>query len=230
MVNLWKSWSTLTEAVRTGHPAIEQALPDRGDQWFRSFIAAMHDRARNQAALIAGMLDLSGVGRLLDVGGGSGAFSIAFAREAEGLRATVFDLPNVTALTREYVEREGLASRIDTRNGDYTRDDLGGGYDLVFLSAIVHSNSFEENRVLISKCAAALNRGGRLAVLDFVMDEDRTSPAMGAIFSLNMLVGTKSGDTYTESEIRGWLQLAGIEEISRTDTSFGSSLLIGRRS
>jgi hypothetical protein len=116
LANLWKSWSTLTEAVRKGGPAAEQAFPDRGDEWLRSFIAAMHDRAGKQAAAVAGMLDLSGVSRLLDVGGGSGAFSMAFARKEAALNATVFDLPNVTKLTREYVEREGLSSRISTLN------------------------------------------------------------------------------------------------------------------
>ena len=68
-----------------------------------------------------------------------------------------------------------------------------------------------------------------MVIQDFVMDEGRTTPALGALFALNMLVATESGDTYTESEIRIWMEEAGLPDVVRKDTGFGSSLIIGRR-
>jgi SAM-dependent methyltransferase len=228
-VHLWDSWSGLTRAVREGTPAIREDINERGDRWLEAFIGAMHWRAQAQAAAVAALIDLSWVRRVLDVGGGSGAFSIAFARQQPGLEAVVFDLPNVVPLTRRYVEEAGLSTRITALVGDYTRDDLPAGFDLVFLSAIVHSNGPDENRALVRKAAAALAPGGRVAVLDWVMCADRTAPTVGALFALNMLVATTAGDTYTEDEMRAWLESSGLGAIERRDTPFGTALLVAGR-
>ena len=99
----------------------------------------------------------------------------------------------------------------------------------MFLSAIIHSNSPDQNRTLLRKCALALNPNGTLVVQDFVMNENRTDPPAGAFFSLNMLVGTAAGDTYTESEIRDWMKEAGLSDINRVETPFGSTQVRGRR-
>ena len=229
LVHLWDSWSTLTEAVRQGTSVTHRPTDERGEKWLRSFIAAMHDRAYRTAPAIVGLLDLSGVSRVLDIGGGSGAYSMAFVRARDDIRATVFDLPNVIPLSRKYLEKEKLSDRIQTKPGDYNLDEFDRGFDLHFLSAIIHSNAADENRKLIKKCFRALNANGQIIIQDFVMDEDRISPVFGALFALNMLVGTASGDTYTESEITSWMVEAGFKDVRRTDTDFGTSLLIGRK-
>jgi cyclopropane fatty-acyl-phospholipid synthase-like methyltransferase len=189
----------------------------------------MNDRARKQAPLVAAQMELKEGMRVLDVGGGSGAFAVAFVRAKKGVTATVFDLPVVLPLTEVYVSAEGLKERIDLVAGDYTRDELPAGYDLVFLSAIIHSNSPEQNRSLMQKCARALTAKGTLVVQDFIMDENRTDPPGGALFALNMLVGTAAGDTYTESEIRDWMKEAGLSDITRAETPFGSAQVRGRK-
>lgn len=165
----------------------------------------------------------------MDVGGGSGAFSMAFVRAGDDLKATVFDLPNVVPLTKEYIDREGLAEDIKTVSGDYHKDEFGSGYDLAFLSAIIHANSFEQNLSLIQKVSRALNPGGQIVISDFIMDDNRYQPAFGAYFALNMLVGTQGGDTYTESEIKGWMENAGIAFTERKDLRRGTGLMIGRK-
>ena len=226
-VSMWHAWSGMTDAVRQGAPALREAINDRGEGWLEPFIAAMHFRAAHQAPIVASMLDLTGVARVLDVGGGSGAFAMAFARHSPALQAVVFDLPNVVPITRRYIEAAGLSARVTTVTGDYLKDPLPGGFDLVFLSAVVHSNAPDENAALVRKCAAALNPGGRVAIMDFVMDQDRTAPAMGAMFALNMLVATDRGDTFTEGEIRGWLSDAGLAQGPRLETPFGNAIVIG---
>ncbi len=229
IVHLWDTWGTLTKAVQQGRSVVAEHVNERGEKWLHAFIAAMHERARINALTVVSFLDLSNVSRVLDVGGGSGAYSMAFVHAREGIRATVFDLPNVTSLTRKYIDQEGLSDKVETAVGDYNKDDLGSNFDLVFLSAIIHINSCDENRNLMHKVSRALNPGGQLIIQDFIMDEDRTAPAFGTLFSLNMLVGTEAGDTYTESEVQGWMGDAGLSYVERKDTEFGTTLIIGKK-
>ncbi len=227
MVNLWDTWSTLTQAVLKGTTVMEKKINDRGEEWLTAFIAAMHNRAKKHAPEVVGKLDLSKVTRVLDVGGGSGAYAMAFVKARPNINAAVFDLPNVIPITHRYIEKEGFAGKIKTIVGDYTVDQLGKGYDLIFLSAIIHSNSNEVNAKLLKKCSEALNPGGQVVIQDFIMDEDRTTPPSSALFALNMLVSTEAGDTYTESEVRDWMTAAGLTGIKRIDTPFGTSLIYG---
>jgi SAM-dependent methyltransferase len=229
MVHLWETWSTLTAAVRQGGSVVSGAIGDRGDTWLRAFIAAMHWRGRQHAQDVIALLDLSGVSRVLDVGGGSGVYAMAFARAKPDITAVVFDLPRVVSMAQAYIAQEELSDRVKTVAGDYEGDELGRGFDLVFLSAIIHSNSEHGNRGLLRKCADALKPNGQLVVQDFIVDEDRTGPPFAVLFALNMLVGTESGDTYTESEVRAWMRDAGLSGIGRKDTEFGTTLLIGRK-
>ncbi len=227
-VNLWDTWSDLTESVRRGRSVLKAPPSRRGRDFFMPFIAAMHARAVPQAKAIVRSIPLAKVSRVLDVGGGSGAYAMTFARAKPGLLATVFDLPQVAPLTKDYIKKAGLAKRVDVRVGDYNRDGLPRGNDLIFLSAIIHSCSPTGIRKLFEKCARALNPGGLIVVQEFVVNEDRTAPAFSVFFALNMLVDTPRGDTYTESEIRLWLQEAGFGAVKRQDTPFNTTLMIGR--
>ena len=224
--NQWRSWDTLSDAVRRGTSVLPR--PARGDEERRrGFIAAMHERASRQAPHVVRLLDLGHVRHCLDIGAGSGAYALALARAKETLRVTALDLPEVLALTREYVRRAGLLRRIDFLAGDFHRGGFGSGYDLVLLSAIVHMNDAAQNQLLVGRAAAALNRGGQLVVQDFIMRPDRTRPATGAIFALNMLVATAGGDSYTAAEIASWMRAAGLKKIRRVRTPFEASLLVG---
>ena len=229
-VGLWRTWNTLTEAVLTGTTVANQpSIGDRGDSWLEGFIAAMHARAGQEAIEVADVLDLKKVKKILDVGGGSGAFCFEFVRRIQGATAVVFDLPGVVPITQGYIERAGMTSSVTTMAGDYLVNDFGHGYDLVFISAVVHINSPGENLRLIRKAAEALNPGGQVVIRDHVMSEDRTQPETGAIFALNMLVGTLHGDTYTENEMREWMEQSGLTKILRKETAGGASLMIGRK-
>lgn len=226
----WKTWSTLTDAVRKGTTvAMDSHINDRPAAWQESFIAAMHARAAQPAREVAEALRVQGPGRILDVGGGSGIFAFEMVRRDDLLKATVFDLPAILPITIRYIREAGMEDRVDAAAGNYLSGDFGTGFDLVFMSAIVHINNPEENALLIRKGAEALKAGGRLVVLDHIMSEDRTSPAVGAFFALNMLVGTRSGDTYTLEEIRQWMHDAGLTDIGLTETPGGQQLVTGHK-
>jgi cyclopropane fatty-acyl-phospholipid synthase-like methyltransferase len=228
-VHLWKTWSTLTDAVKKGTSVtIRETFGERDETWLNSFIAAMHSRTQ-QAAEVAKELNLKGVRQMLDIGGGSGAFTFAFIRENPGIKGIVFDLPAVIQITQKYIGKEGFSGSVTTLGGDYLSDDFGKGFDLILISAVIHINSQEENRELIRKSAEALNAGGQLVILDHIMDDDRVKPEVGAIFAINMLVGTEKGDTYTEKEITEWMTVAGLRNIHYKKTRLATQLLIGTK-
>ncbi len=225
--HLWNTWSHLTSSVKKGSSFIGDQNKKEKEEWVESFIAAMHYRGIKQAKLLAMMFDLSNTKRMLDVGGGSAAFSMELVKRNLSIKAVVLDLPHVIPLTKKYVEEEKLKDNFDFIEGDYLTKDFGSGYDLILLSAIVHINSYDQNKTLIQKCADALNSKGMVIINDFIMNNDRIQPHHGAIFSLNMLVGTVNGDTYTEEEMKEWLSAAGFSKVERKKTSFASDLIIG---
>jgi (2Fe-2S) ferredoxin/ubiquinone/menaquinone biosynthesis C-methylase UbiE len=222
---LWHRWSGLTECVRTG-----TTVPDdeRGVDGTEAFIAAMHNNARQRAAQLVQAV-AAGAMRMLDVGGGSGAYAIAFAQANPRLHAEVFDQPAVLAIAARHIREAGLEERVTTRVGDLRTDEFGGGYDLVLISAICHMLSEEENRDLLARVYRALVEGGRVAIQDFLLRADKTGPRAGALFSLNMLVNTRGGASYSEEEYTGWLREAGFGEVRRVALAGPAGVLIATR-
>jgi (2Fe-2S) ferredoxin/precorrin-6B methylase 2 len=228
-LSLWQTWSSLTEVVRTGRPVDRGEMAARGDSWTTPFIAAMHKNAALRAPALVAAVGAEGVRRLIDIGGGSGAFSIAFARASPSLRAEVFDLASVVPIAAGHAAEAGLSERVRTRVGDLRSDAFGSGYDLALLSAICHMLGRDENRDLLRRVFAALSPGGRVVIQDFVMEEDRTSPRAGALFAVNMLVGTPRGGTYSEAEYAGWLREAGFGDVRRLPLPGPGGALLARR-
>ncbi len=231
VANLWETWSTLTATVRRGRSPLKTDVRRRTAGWRERFIASMHSRASKNAPVLARILarELRGAKRILDAGGGSGGYVMGLVRACPGATGVVLDLPPIVSLTRRYIREAGMEERVSTAKGDLTRDELGRGFDLVFLSHVVHMLDPRANRALFARARRALVPGGLFVVQDFIMDEDRTTPLPGALFALNMLVGTHKGDTYTEGEVARWLRASGFEGIRRDDTSYGTTLMIGRR-
>jgi (2Fe-2S) ferredoxin/2-polyprenyl-3-methyl-5-hydroxy-6-metoxy-1,4-benzoquinol methylase len=229
LVHLWRTWSTLTDCLRAGTSVWRQETVDRGEEWTRAFIAAMHRNARGRAPIVVKAVGTEGVTRMLDVGGGSGAYSIAFATAKENLQVDLLDLAKVIPIAQGHIERAGLAGRIRTRPGDLRADKLGEGYDLVFLSAICHMLSADENKDLLKRCFAALAPKGRVVIQDFILEPDRTAPKSAALFALNMLVGTQAGSTYTEAEYATWLIEAGFQDVRHVRLPGPAGLIVGTR-
>ena len=225
--HIFQSWATLTDCVRAGTAVLPPGVDKQDPQWTESFIAAMHRGAQSTAERLVRSVGVQGVRRLLDIGGGSGAYSIAFAKASPALHAEVLDLAAVVPIAQRHIEEAGLADRISTRIGDLTVNELGKDYDLILLSAICHMLDPEQNEDLFRRCYRALTRGGRIVIRDFILDSDKTAPKWVALFAINMLVGTKSGSTYTEAEYKTWLTSAGFEGFTRIDPT--GDLMIAKR-
>jgi cyclopropane fatty-acyl-phospholipid synthase-like methyltransferase len=166
------------------------------------------------------------VRRMLDVGGGSGAYSIAFAQARPDLTGELLDLQSVVPIAQRHIAEAGLSARLAVRAGDLRTDPLGRDVDLVLISAICHMLSPDENRDLFRRARAALAPGGRVVVQEFVIDEGRTSPSHAALFAVNMLVGTEAGSTYTEAEYTAWLREAGFARVQRVRLPGPSDLIV----
>ncbi len=228
-IHLWPRWSTLTACVRAGTSVAHEEMAHRGEDWTEAFIAAMDCNAAERAPLVVRAIGTGGVGRMLDVGGGSAAYSIAFARASQSLQAEVFDLPAVVAIAQHHIENAGLTGRIAVRAGDLRTDSFGLGFDLVFVSAICHMLSPEENCSLLKRCFAALAARGRVVIQDFILEPDKTAPRSAALFALNMLVGTRAGSSYSVDEYTSWLEQAGFCDVRRIRLPGPSGLMVATR-
>ena len=207
--NCLRRWDRIAEAVKTGRPPrqVPSIRGDGADQ--EAFLLAMNDLASTSAESLIRHIRPLDFRCLLDVGGASGTWTVAFLRACPGGRAILFDLPAAIPLARRRLEEAGLSDRVTLVAGDYSADPLPPGADLAWVSAIVHQNSRRENRELFRKVAAALVEGGRIFIREMLMEPSRTEPVAGALFAVNMLVGTEGGGTYTLEEIREDLEAAG---------------------
>ncbi|MCF7805517.1 MAG: methyltransferase domain-containing protein [Candidatus Marinimicrobia bacterium] len=203
----WKNWSDLPEIVKTGELPERKRVFDDPER-YRTFILAMHDYQEEQAPEVVRQLEVKPNARILDCGGGPGTYARAFAREYPQAAVTLFDLPDAIEIAKEF---ESPPQNLDYRSGDFFLDDLGGSYDLVFLSNIIHSHSPERNKILLRRIAEALASGGELIIRDRYLDETGTVPKGAVIFGLHMLVNNLEGGTYTVDETQKWLRETGFE-------------------
>jgi len=211
---IWNNWSCLTEAIKKGaNQHLKPVVDAQSEEDRKAFIGAMHVAAGRLSGKIAEAYDLSPFKRLLDIGGGSGAYTIAFLKKNPKLKAVIFDLKGVIPIAKENIGKERYQDRVNFVAGDFYKDDLPAGCDLALLSAIIHQNSPEQNFELYQKIYRVLDSGGTLLIRDHIMDESRTKPPAGALFALNMLVNTPAGDTYTFSEVKDTLELVGFSEV-----------------
>ena len=208
--NLDMTWKDLDKAVITNSPIAEQVVR-LSSEWFTK---AMHNNAQAPARKLAEEVDLSGKEHMLDIGGGSGAFSIILTNKFKELRATVLELEGTCKTAKKYIEKEGDAERVDVLGGDYFKTEFPE-HDVAIFGQIFHSNSPGENKTLLKKVHDKIKPGGLVIITEFLMNEERTGPVFPALFSLNMLIQSKNGNAYTFSEIESWLKDAGFTDIRK---------------
>jgi precorrin-6B methylase 2 len=225
--HLWDTWGTLTECVRIGTAAEYSDINDKSDEWVESFVESLHRQAVLKAPDVVSMINLHDVKKVLDVGGDSGLYAMEFVKAKPDIQATVFDLPKVIDQCHKHLDREGFTSEINTIPGFFLEDSWGSGYDIVFMSSLIHLFSIWENIKLMKKAFDSLKKGGRLIVEEQLIDDTRTSPTSAAMLAINMLVNTEGGDAYTETDVWIMMREAWLTDIRRVQTEFGTSLMIG---
>ncbi|MFQ5686654.1 MAG: methyltransferase [Candidatus Scalindua sp.] len=227
--NMWDYWSKLNVAVKTGNPtAYDNADEDVDAQRLREFIRAMHNIGAVQAGEICGKLHLKKYRSLLDLAGGQGTYAVRFVKENPKMRAVVFDLPDVIKITKEHIKESGMRGKVTTKAGNCLEDSFGEElYDIVFVSNLLHIYKPVENLEILKKCWDSLLKKGIVVIQEFVLNPAKTQPLFGTLFSLNMLMGTHSGSSYSYVEMREWLKEVGFKNVKRVNLYLDSGLIIG---
>ena len=216
---LYSGWDKLPEALSTNRPTTWD--PDKQSSLFegadpammQTFWQAMHSLSTFTARALGEAVDFNAFRKLLDVGGGSGAFDIELCLRYPNLSATVYDLPFVTEIAKGKVAEAGLADRITTRSGDFFADPKYPPHDVILLSMIMHDWSEQEDRAILRKCYEALPPGGVVLISELLVNDEKTGPAPAALMSLNMLIETVGGRNYTPAEYRAWLEDIGFRKV-----------------
>ena len=192
----------------------------------RTVTAFMHSHSMAAAVGLSKIHDFSWLGHMLDIGGGSGCFSIAVAASFPEARCTVMELPTICRLANGYIEEAGVQGQVDTLEVDMFRQEWPENYDAHFFSNIFHDWSPETCLDLARKSLDCLLPGGKILLHEMLLDDNASEPAHAVTFSLLMAMGTK-GQQFTYPQLRKLLELAGFHDIQRQPAYGYYSLVSG---
>jgi predicted O-methyltransferase YrrM len=213
----WSNWGKLEEAIRTGRSPVSRHVFETDPELGANVLAVLHRIGEQSGPALARRLALDEAGTMLDLGGGAGTNAIAFCTSYPNLKATVFDLPQTLRVTERTVKQAGLEDRIALKAGNFNQDPLGGPYDVVLMSDILHYQDFDTNAALVRKVRSHLTAGGRLVIKDRFLDESGTGPAWTTAFAVHILVNTEKGRCYRTTEAMRWMMEAGFSEVAELE-------------
>lgn len=225
---LMHSWVQLDKSIIFGGP-VSPVVGERTEVELESFLMGMFNIAMDMAPLVVKEIDLSKRKHLLDLGGGPGTYAIHFCKNNPHLKATVCDLPTTRPFAQKTIDRFELADRINFKDVDFLNQDIPGTYDAAWLSHILHGEGPDEATMIIQKAVSALEPGGLIFIHEFILNNTMDGPMWPAVFSLNMLLGTSKGQSYSEEQLSNMLSACGVKEIKRIifPSPNDSSILMG---
>jgi ubiquinone/menaquinone biosynthesis C-methylase UbiE len=231
--HMWEQWGRLAEIVRQGKSSRTINQQEVAEEFFPILIRSLHITNREPARRLAAHLvrpgEKAGL-RILDIGCGSGIWSLTVAAADSQARVSALDFPKVLETTRQFVAAESLSDRYEFLRGDFrTFHFPERKFDLAILGNIVHGENETQARRLFADLHRTLDSGGRLAIIDMIPNDERTGPPFALIFALNMLVHSDEGDTYTLSQYRRWLADAGFAAIETADIASHSPAIIATK-
>jgi SAM-dependent methyltransferase len=216
-------WSDLSKALAQGPSREIFALDDELQEVASAGIEAF---TTGPAAALPGTYDFSRRQRLLDIGGGTGSWSIAVAQATPHLQASVYELSTAADVARKRIAAAGLTSRVGVVVGDAMTGELPQGYDVFLLANLVHYWSPDENRALLQRVRNAAEPGAALMLADFWTDPTHTEPLPAALMAGEFAVHLRSGDVYSADEARVWLEETGWRFIAHLPLAGPQSLIV----
>jgi SAM-dependent methyltransferase len=229
---MFRTWAILEDRITGKQPVDPRSELLEDPQTNANFIQAMYAGGMRQAPAVIDHLDLKGVRTAADLGGGPGHYLAEMARRSPTLDPYLIDLPLTLGVARSILAQTEVFGRLHFVEWDFYREPEPPPlppFDLVLISAVLHAESPERNRILLRRVFPLVAPGGRVVVQENMVEGDRTQPKEAALFAINMLSGTPGGRTYTEAEIRGWGDEAGFRFEGCERLSPRSSLLTLRR-
>src|SRR5215213_4044915 len=217
---LYRFWGDLTEALRTGEPQNE--IKHTGNSMFgelysdparlEQFMAAMQGASLGNFHAVAETFDLSKYATVCDIGGATGQLCTILATRHPHLHCTSYDLPAVAPIAEKSIAAEGLSDRVGVASGDFFADPLPRA-DVITMSLVLHDWNLDQKMQLIRAAYEALNDGGTLIAIEFLIDDARRENAFGLMMSLNMLIEFGDAFDYTGSDYAGWCREVGFRKI-----------------
>ncbi len=212
--NLLPIWMRLPEYLKTGEQLCRfMNILGSEQEKTRAFIDGMHKKGLHSIWLIAREIPIGESKNMLDIGGGPGTYTLEWAKLHKNLKGTIFDIPQVIEITKDYINQYKLEDRVHTKTGNFNKDDLGNGYDLVLLANILHMYDADSCKILIARAIKGLASGGRIIIHGFSLNDDGTNPIEDSMFNLGVALFTEGGSSHTPQQIVGWLKDAGIKKI-----------------
>ncbi len=211
----WEDWNRLADHLRDKRPPVVLGgyAEGFGVEAARKYHEATYSIGLGSGRRFARQVDLSKRRRILDLGGGSGAYCIAIAQAHPHIQATVFDLPPVVEVAREFIASHGLSERIATHAGDFTRDPFPAGADVIIMASNLPQYSSANIRLVSSKAAAALAPGGEFHLVGEMLDSDRKGPPDPALWALAETLVRSEGRAHSVADCIGYLTEAGLEKV-----------------
>jgi len=207
----FEAWGHLAERLReepaAGPGRYHRTASDPDEA--RALTEAGYTGSQGLARRLVHRFDFSPYRRLLDLGGGSGVYSIEACRQNPELRSTVLDFENVCVVTREFIDKAELSERIDARALDFTRDDLPSGADVILLCGNLHAYSPEVAAGVVRRAFAALPSGGAMIFCDYMLNAQRTGPPVAAFLSVSQAFSPGGGQVHSAADFRRYLEQAG---------------------
>jgi ubiquinone/menaquinone biosynthesis C-methylase UbiE len=209
-------WLRLTDVVRDGRPAVAVNQESEGTEFFSQLVETIIPMSYPSAQRLGDHLKIAKAKdpvRVLDVAAGSGIWGIALTQKSPQIRVTAVDWPGMIPTTQRITEKFGVRHRFDFIEGDLLEANFGSGYGLATLGHILHSEGEKRGRQLLKKTFRVLKSGGIIAIAEWLVNDDRTKPLPSLMFSVQMLVNTERGGTFSFNEIKEWLEHAGFTKV-----------------
>jgi len=210
----WTAFGELSDRLRRKEETKLGAYVDFSVDDARRYHAATYSIGMGAARLFSRSVDLTGRKKLLDLGGGSGAYSIVATKTYPGLKAIVLDLPPVAVVANEYIAANDAADRVSTLPGDFTSTEFPSGVDVVVMASNLPQYEPALIRLVVKKAFAALEPGGEMHLIGETLHDDRSGPLSAALWGLNEAVQGSTGLAHTEAEVKGYLQGAGFVDVA----------------
>jgi len=231
---LYPFWGHLTEALCTGLPQNETKSGDIGlfetlytDQHrLKEFLSAMTGISHSANVAIAKQFPWGKYQTFVDLGTAQGDLAVQIALENPHLKGVGLDLPEVTPIFEEFIQKAGVAGRVIFYACDFFKQDLPKT-DIYLMGHILHDWDLATKKMLIKKIYDALPSGGALIVYDAIIDDDRSKNAFGLMMSLNMLIETSGGFDYTGKDCASWMIEAGFTSTRLEHLVGPDSMVIG---
>lgn len=211
-------WFNLTEKLTDPRPPSELGLYDNITvERARSYHAATYSIGMGAGRRFCRQVDLSGRHKMMDLGGGSGAYSINAVQNFEGLTAVVFDLPPVTVVTEEYLERNGVTDRVSTMGGDFINDDLPSGCDVAVMASNLPIYDGPNIQRVVQKAFDALLPGGEMHLVGETLNSDGIGPLDAALWGMAEIHYGSGGRSHSDAECIGYFKNAGFVDVENID-------------